>query len=106
MTTIAIPVINFYRWHGVESTVGANAAEYTWVNALQACFWQSFPLLMLYPSAPCRRTLSMRFLSHPPSITLPLEVSGKGPIVDQGVSSNSCVKILTPNPSECEGICR
>ena len=34
MTTIAIPMINFYRWHGVENTGGASSAEYTWVNTL------------------------------------------------------------------------
>ena len=34
----------------------------------------------------------------PPPTTLPLEVNGKGPIVDQAVSSNSYVKVLTPTP--------
>ena len=53
---------------------------------------------MLHPSAPCHGTLSRHFLPLPPPTTLPLEVSGKGPIVDQAVSSNSYVKILTPTP--------
>lgn len=35
MTTIAVPMIIFYRWHGVENTVGASSAEYTLGNALK-----------------------------------------------------------------------
>lgn len=35
MTTIAVPMIIFYRWHGVENTVGASSAEYTLGNALR-----------------------------------------------------------------------
>ena len=44
MTTIAVPMIIFYRWQGVENTVGAISAEYTLGNAPLACFRQPFPL--------------------------------------------------------------
>ena len=49
MTTIAVPMVIFYRWHGVEDTVGASSAEYTLGNALPACFQQPFPLHPPHP---------------------------------------------------------
>lgn len=52
MTTIAVPMIIFYRWHGVENTVGASSAEYTLGNALPACFRQPFPLRAPHPPPP------------------------------------------------------